>query len=58
MIRNAKQNWIELIKPYFTYQVLYDSWMYNYKNAKSETIHIVFHNETKSKTINRYKTNN
>ena len=34
-------------KTIFTYQALYDSWMYNYKNAKKETIHIVFYNEIK-----------
>ena len=40
-------------KTAFAYQVLYDSRMYNYKNAKSETIHSIFHNKTKSKTIHR-----
>ena len=28
---------IMIYKTIFTYQVLYDSWMYNYKNAKTET---------------------
>ena len=34
--------------------MLYDSWMYNYKNAKTNTLHIVLDNETQfNKTINR-----
>ena len=40
---------IMIYKMIFTYQVLYDSWMYNYKKTKSETLHSVFHYETKSR---------
>ena len=33
-------------KTIFTYQVLHDSWMYNYIKTESETLHSIFHNKT------------
>ena len=47
--------WISSYKTIFTYQVLYDLWMYNYQTPNRDTIHSVFHYETKSNKLDYIK---